>query len=310
MDRVEILLATYNSADYITEMLESLLAQTHADFHLVVSDDQSGDDTLSILQDYAPRFQNPVRVLETQTPSGSAMANFSRLLSESSGDYVFLADHDDIWKPEKVASALKDLKAEENKQGIETPLAYHCDLEVIDGAGRPTHPSYWKFKRIDPSVAEKFGATLIQPAVTGCAMAMNSALIKKALPIPGDALMHDWWLTLVACGFGKVLHDPTSHIQYRIHGKNVSRPKQVGVLSSFRQLDRVANLRRGLKRRVRQGVAFDEIYGEMLPPEKAKQSAAFASLARSLPLQRQYKMLRYGIMGPDAFRNAVQLLLI
>lgn len=310
MDRVEVLLATYNSSDYLADMLESLLSQVHDDFHLVVSDDLSGDATLEILQAYAPRFRNPVVISQPETPSGGAMANFTRLLGQSSGDYVFLADHDDIWLPDKIAGALRDLKAAEAKWGVATPIAYHCDLAVIDGAGRPTHPSYWAFKRLDPRVAEDLALSLIQPTMTGCAMAMNAALIKKSRPIPDGALMHDWWLALVAGAFGKVIHDKTPHIQYRIHGKNVSRPKKVGLLSAFRQLNRIGDLRRGLRRRVRQGQAFHARFETSLPPKAAAQVAAFASLPQSLPVLRQIKMIRHGFVGPDMLRNAVQLLLI
>lgn len=309
-DRVEVLLATRNSGDYLAEMLESLLAQSHDDFHLVISDDQSSDDTVEILESYAPRFRNPVQFLNHTHPSGSAMANFGRLLQQSSGNYVFLADHDDVWLADKISNALRDLKAAEARTSVKTPILYHSDLSVIDGKGQVTHPSYWAFKRLDPGTGERLGSALIQPVATGCAMAMNAALISKAIPIPQNALMHDWWLLLVASAFGEVLHESQPQILYRIHGGNASRPRQVGVFAALKQLDRIQALRRGLRRRVVQGTAFHERFGAELPSPLAEQAALFASLENSAPGVRQYKMLRGRIFGSDPLRNLVQLLLI
>jgi len=309
-DRVEILMATYNSADYLAPMLASLVAQDHDDFHLVISDDGSTDDTLDIVNAHAPQFRHPVTVLRQSPPTGSAMANFGLLMAQSRGSHVFLADHDDIWLPGKVANGLRDLKAAEATAGADTPILYHSDLEVIDAAGRVTHPSFWTFKRSDPTAAQNFGAALIQPAVTGCAMAMNAALIRRALPIPDRALMHDWWLTLVASAFGRVIHDATPQIQYRIHGRNLSRPRQVGVLQALRQIERIPQLRRGMRRRLDQGRAFHDRFADDLPAPIARQAAQFAALGQSWPGLRQLRMIRGGFLGPDPFRNAVQLLLM
>lgn len=122
--------------------------------------------------------------------------------------------------------------------------------------------------------------------------------------------MHDWWILLVACTFGTVLHEAQPQIQYRIHGSNASRPKEVGLKAALKQLDRVPALRRGMRRRVAQGAAFYARFADEMPATLARQSALFASLPQSAPGVRQYKMLKGGFLGPDPLRNFVQLLLI
>ena len=52
MDRIDILLATYNGEKYLRDQIDSILNQTYADFNLIISDDASTDDTVKILEEY------------------------------------------------------------------------------------------------------------------------------------------------------------------------------------------------------------------------------------------------------------------
>jgi hypothetical protein len=56
--------------------------------------------------------------------------------------------------------------------------------------------------------------------VTGCATAVNRALLKVALPLP-DVVMHDWWLAQCAAGAGAVVSLPDALVLYRQHAANV-----------------------------------------------------------------------------------------
>ena len=46
-------------------------------------------------------------------------------------------------------------------------------------------------------------AQLLSNTLTGCTSLMNRALLEKALPVPPEAIMHDWWLSLVASALGR-----------------------------------------------------------------------------------------------------------
>jgi len=148
---IELLLATYNSERYLAALLESLAAQTHDDFVLVVSDDGSCDATLDIIADFAPRLRHPPRVLAPHAPSGSAMMNFARLLGEATADYVLLVDHDVFWHSENVASGLAQVRAVVAQRGISHPVLAHGDLRVIDRSGAVSRPSFWAMKQIAPA---------------------------------------------------------------------------------------------------------------------------------------------------------------
>lgn len=307
MTRVEVLLATYMSADYLAEFLDSLLAQSHSDFHLVVSDDVSTDETWDILTAYAPRFANPPRLIRRDTPSGSAQANFASLIAQSQADYVFLADHDDIWEPDKIARSLDAMHAAE-AAAPGTAILVHSDLSVIDGQGRPQHPSYWAFKGIAPGHGTRLNTALVHATVTGCTALMNAPLLARCKSMPDDAIMHDWFINLVAVLFGQVVPIPQPLIRYRIHGRNASRPRQVSVLASFGQLDRVRRLRHGMRQRARQAALLLDTYGADLSPEDRAVLTRFAALYEVGFVRRKLRLLRGRHFWPGLWRNTVQIL--
>ena len=66
----------------------------------------------------------------------------------------------------------------------------------------------------------RFARLLVSNTVTGCTALCNEALLRRALPIPPAAVMHDWWLALVAGAFGRLSFIDAPLLQYRQHGAN------------------------------------------------------------------------------------------
>lgn len=306
-ETVEVLLATYNSANYIEPMLESLIAQERRDFSLVVSDDLSRDDTRAIVARLAPRLPGGVRWIERETRSGGASANFSSLIQNATADYAFLADHDDVWLPGKIARGVARMRAIEAEVGADTPILLHGDLRVVDANLRTIAPSLWAFKAIDPAYGTRLNSALMHASVTGCTVVMNRALRNRLTPIPKEAIMHDWWLNLVAVAFGRVAYDPEPQILYRVHGANVSQPRRITLLSALTQWDKIRRGRARVRQRIDQGAALLRVYGEALPPEARAALTALASIPEQGFLERRATMLKGRFMVPGLWRNVVNL---
>src|ERR1035437_2690330 len=85
----------YNGEKYIREALDSLLAQTLADFELIVSDNASTDGTDAICLEYAARGSRIRHV--RQSESRGATANFQPVLDKARGEYFMWAAADDRW---------------------------------------------------------------------------------------------------------------------------------------------------------------------------------------------------------------------
>ena len=248
---VDILLATYNGAAYLAPQLDSLLAQTHRAFRLLVSDDGSSDDTVAILRRYESAFEGRMVLLPAAAPSGGVMGNFGRLMQASAHDgraaYIALCDQDDVWLPEKTARLLDALQALEATHGAGTPCLVHSDLTVVDRDLQVLSPSFAAYQRIDPADIKPLTLLSVNQ-VTGCATLLNRALLQLALPLPAGAVMHDWWLALVA-GSGARRYLPQPLMLYRQHGRNQIGARDRGLPSRLLRLVRDGG---GVVHRVRQ----------------------------------------------------------
>ena len=70
--KIAILLATYNGARYLPQQLDSILAQTVTDWHLLISDDGSRDETPEILREYQRRWPDRITLVAHDVPTGSS----------------------------------------------------------------------------------------------------------------------------------------------------------------------------------------------------------------------------------------------
>ncbi len=308
--RVEVLLATCNSERFLEPMLESLATQTFRDFVLVISDDCSTDGTVAIIRRWADRFDNAPELVVREVPSGSAGANFASLLALSRGDYVFLADHDDIWLPEKIFEGLVRMHALEERVGSDVPLLVHGDLTVVDADDTVIAPSFWAFKSIFPTFGMSLNTALMHPTVTGCTAVLNRPLVERVRDIPRAAVMHDWWIDLAACAFGAVDFDPVPHIRYRIHGANVSVPKRSSLGGALRRLPAPSEVRRWVRLRLDQGAEFLSAYADELPPDALATLEQFVSIRSAGPIARRRRLRAGGFRSPDTWRNAAAMLFV
>ena len=247
---VDILLATYNGARYLAPQLDSLLAQTHSHFRLLVSDDGSRDDTLAILHRYQSAFGGRMVLLPAQR-SGGVLSNFGRLMQASAEDgvasHIAFCDQDDVWLPEKTARLLAAVQGMENLRGTAVPCLAHSDLTVVDRDLQVLSPSFAAYQRIAPPDIHRLTLLSVNQ-VTGCATLINRALLQLALPLPPQAVMHDWWLALLA-GSGARQWVAQPLILYRQHGRNQLGARDRSLPSRLARLMRDGG---GVVKRVRQ----------------------------------------------------------
>lgn len=307
MPTCDILLAAYNGVPHGPALLDSLLSQTHHEYRLIVRDDGSTDATVEMLRDYAPKFGGRMQLIESGTPTGSAQGNFSRLLQETSADYVLFADIDDVWQPNKVAHTLDLLK--KNDVNPEIPLYAFTDVTPVDADLNPIMQSFWKFKRIDPEISQHLNQALVCPPMLGCASGINRALARIAAPVPPEATGHDWWALLIACALGRVVYSSEQTMLYRLHGGNASAQKEVSLLAYSKAGGRGAKVRRGMKRRTEQAQALLDTFGAAMPSDKRSLINRFVQLRSQNYLMRRYTLLRGSFFYPDLPRNLAMLAL-
>lgn len=219
--RLSVVLCARNGARFISEQLESISNQTRLPDEVILSDDASTDDTGRIIREWAQGKPFPVRVILRDTPLG-VVGHFSEALGHAGGDWVFMADQDDYWLPEKIALSVDAAFRLEKAFGVSMPALVHTDAVVTDGSLRPLKRSLWQRLGYTPGTGRLLRRLLVQNFVTGCTSMINRPLLDISLPVPGDALMHDWWMALVAAASGVLLSIPERSMYYRRHAGAVT----------------------------------------------------------------------------------------
>jgi glycosyltransferase involved in cell wall biosynthesis len=210
---VSIVLGTYNGEKYLEEQLSSLNSLEYTNLELIVSDDGSTDGTETILNSFD--YKMPHLIVQNQGAHG-VLGNFGHALGIAKGEYIALCDQDDIWKPDKIQSLLA---------GIEDYDIVFGRVKVIgaDGQGH-RNPNMVRAYEHDYSKCYRLVDYLYSNVMLGCASLIRSSLVKSALPIPPQAVFHDWWLVLNAVLKGKgICYLDKEVIKYRQHDDNAAK---------------------------------------------------------------------------------------
>lgn len=306
---VTILLATFNGEQYLTELLDSILAQTYQNWMLLVSDDCSSDATPQILSRYCKKYPDKIRVLEKETPFGCACGNFFYLMRNCSDDYMMFCDQDDIWKSDKIEVTIQRLMEIEGR-AEKCPVLVHTDLEVVDSALKPISPSFMQYSKL---CAERYALNqlLIQNIVTGCTVMINKLLRDMALEVKdiGNVLMHDWWLALIASAFGEIGYIDKSTIMYRQHGSNEVGAKNTRSVSYILgKLFKNRAIRQALcDTTVQVGELYD-IFGSRMSEKNRDMIKGYARLYQQGKLARLSFMIKHAIFKYGLSRKIAQMI--
>ncbi len=106
---VDVIMPVYNSADFIEEALESVLAQTYQPLRIWVINDGSSDQTPQLLKSYERRYPDKIRILHK--PNGGPASARNMGLQKTTAPYIAFLDADDIWLPQKLEKEVAVLKA-------------------------------------------------------------------------------------------------------------------------------------------------------------------------------------------------------
>ena len=102
--RISVAMITYNGAEYLKEMLDSILVNLAKEDEIIVSDDGSTDGTWEMLEKYQKQY---TRIRLVKGPQQGVKQNVQNALKYCTGEYIFLADQDDVWTNDKVKKVME-----------------------------------------------------------------------------------------------------------------------------------------------------------------------------------------------------------
>lgn len=224
-----MLLATYNGRRWLPDQVASILNQADVDVRIIALDDGSTDGTVEWLAEQAAS-EPRLTVLATESASGSAAANFYRLVERadvSDADYIAFADQDDLWRPGKLAAQVQQLRNHGAAGVSSSVMSFTPDgTETLIRKDFPQREFDYLTESPGP------GCTfLMTPELVGI---VRSVL--RAEPIARQADFHDSLIYVIARAHGLVWHiDGEPTLDYRQHEGNVIGAN-VGAASAFSRL--------------------------------------------------------------------------
>lgn len=241
--QVSVIIPTYNSARFLTEAIDSVLAQSLKDFEILVIDDGSTDETETVMQ----RYGSPVRYIR-QENGGVAVAR-NRGIRESRGRFVAFLDADDTWLPDKLALQIAALRNHPDRRFCYTAFRLvTSDLAPLGVVGSTRQGLALEDLLLRGNVVGSICTVLCERSLFDKTDGFDPALSQCA----------DWdmWVRLAALTEFLYLDQPT--VTYRQHGSNMSRNAPLLEYDSLRVLEK--------------GFAMPEVTSSL----RAKRRTAFA----------------------------------
>ncbi len=293
--KISILLSTYNGEKYLKAQLDSLFSQSYKNFKLIARDDGSSDKTLEILKSY------DIELLPSNENIGvkSSFETLLKYASENSdADYFMFCDQDDVWNQDKVKLTLQKMY-EMEKLYKNTPILVHTDLEVVDENLHTINPSFMKLQNLNEK-KNRLNNLLIQNTITGCTVMINRDLAKLCLPMSSNAIVHDWWVGLVASYFGKIGYVDDSTIKYRQHTSNTIGAKGFDIGFVLKSISKKVSLGGNIS----QSKGFFQQFKNELDEDTIEMLEDFTALEQKSWWQKRTILLKYKLLKQGFIRNA------
>jgi glycosyltransferase involved in cell wall biosynthesis len=235
---ISVVVATYNGARYIREQLDSIIHQTYSNIEVIITDDRSTDETMSILDEYAAQYPN-IRVYQNET-NLKYVKNFEKGMRLAKGNLIAPSDQDDIWELDKLQVLMDH---------IGDHAIIYCNSVLIDAQGKEMGQQLSDIKRLD-----SFDSCLnyaIGNSAPGHAMLIRKQVIDDCGTFP-TMIPHDYWLGFVATFNSQVYFLDRVMVRYRQHDANV--------FGAAKAADRTAPKAKKIAKTVLQEKARERIY--------------------------------------------------
>jgi glycosyltransferase involved in cell wall biosynthesis len=222
-----VALCTFNGEKYIAFQLQSILEQTVAVNEIIICDDCSTDNTISIINSFARSYPGIIAVHINDRNLGGRK-NFEKALKLCSGDFIFFSDQDDIWMKNKVERILTVFNSNHTCKGIFT------NATLIDEKSNPLSSTLLDHTFFKPDLRKNYTnsdllywSLLLGNIVTGATIAIRRTALDDVLPFHLNfkrKLWHDAWIGYVLLLKQSMQYLDECLIQYRVHPK-----QQVGI---------------------------------------------------------------------------------
>jgi glycosyltransferase involved in cell wall biosynthesis len=208
--KISVCIAVYNGKNFIKKQLESILIQLNEIDEIIIVDDCSTDNTISIINSFNDKR---IKLFELDKNIGHVKA-FNMALTESTGDIIFLSDQDDFWEEQRVSRLVFELI---NNNAILVNSTFG-DVQIQG----EKNISKYNYVGESDRIKNIFNIILGKVPYFGNTFCFNVKLKMKILPIPNWVEAHDLYIGLMANILGNVVHYNEVTIYRTIHKNNLT----------------------------------------------------------------------------------------
>lgn len=231
--KISVALCTYNGEKFLRKQIDSILNQTIKVDEIIVCDDCSTDNTLIILEEY--KKDNPgIFKIHQNEINLKSNKNFEKVITLTTGDYIFLSDQDDIWRNDKVEKTLSVFTQNKDAEGVFSDAALIDEKEntILENLSLWSSVSFYESNMNKPIDLFKFLLTT-KNFLTGATLCIKKEVKNYCLPFcTSDYIWHDEWLALGMTKRKTLYYTTDKLLFYRLHD---SQQLGVGDLNKFNE---------------------------------------------------------------------------
>ena len=212
--KISIVMATYNGVQFLEEQIFSLFNQTINFDELIIVDDCSNDETFILLNKIKDSDKR-IYLFRNEQNMG-VVKTFSKAISKSQGDYIFLCDQDDLWKENKIEYLISR---------IGSRSLIYSNAKIIDDKGCEFEYKYSDINNlfgIDSNSTSLFKLLTLHSFILGSSMMFKSELKKYIIPLMETHRNHDWWISYNAILCNGIKYTNECLLLYRFHENNLT----------------------------------------------------------------------------------------
>lgn len=238
-----ICMATYNGELFIKSQLISILKQINESDEVIIIDDGSKDKTIDIIKQIN---DSRIKLIINKTNIG-VNKSFEKAIMLATGNYIFMADQDDIWTNGRYRKMINAMK----KKNV---LCISGNSKTIDANNEE---KYYDLGRLYEKDETSYIKNIIRIFMGrayyyGCAMAFSNKLKNIILPFPQNLESHDLWIAMTANYLKSNAHMDEIVLLRRIHGNNASVIKR-SIIPKIRSRIIFLSMLRDIIKRVGEG---------------------------------------------------------
>ena len=210
---VSVIMTTYNGEQYLKTQLETVMAQSYKNIEIIICDDCSEDGTRELVKNFAAADKRISYFFNQQNLGVNK--NFEQCFLKAKGDFIAIADQDDIWLPQKIEEQMSLFTAEDIV--LVHSISVHFSGKIL--------PIKKKASSIHLFEGSNVKMLLLRNSVSGHNIIFRKKLLSHVLPLP-KGIYYDWWIVQTASCIGKVVGASKVLAYHRSHGANVTVKKR------------------------------------------------------------------------------------